>query len=227
MKYSLVVANVIILFAGAGVLTVGGLTLANHAKFNAIIGDQSYRAPAIVLLVAGGFIFVFAFLGCCGALKESKCLLILYSILLIVLFLVFLVLGILSLIFFKNDNNVETVKDEMLKSIRLYKNDPAIQESWDLVQRTFKCCGVSTGITDWVVNNEGKIPGSCCKNEEDCLSGGLFAEAANVIRSGYWGTGCLTKFMSGADIIGYVSIGIAAAMIMAIIFTCALVPSIK
>ena len=36
--------------------------------------DEHYGNGAIILCVFGSFLFVLGFLGCCGALKESNCM---------------------------------------------------------------------------------------------------------------------------------------------------------
>jgi CD63 antigen len=37
-------------------------------------------APAIVLIVIGAVIFIIAFFGCCGAIRESHCMIVTVSI---------------------------------------------------------------------------------------------------------------------------------------------------
>lgn len=62
--------------AGIGLIVAGGLVLhyANYSLF-----ETEGNGPAIALIVIGVFIFITAFLGCCGAIKESDCMLITVS----------------------------------------------------------------------------------------------------------------------------------------------------
>lgn len=39
-------------------------------------GDGLVKASAIVLIVVGSIIFLTGFLGCCGAIRESPCMLL-------------------------------------------------------------------------------------------------------------------------------------------------------
>ena len=94
-------------------------------------------------------------MGCCGAIKENKCMLYTYSTLLVLILLVEVGVGIAAFVL-KGDlkNIVTTHMKEGIKS----GNDTS---SWDRVQETFKCCGVE-GKEDW--KDAGKqIPDSCCE----------------------------------------------------------------
>ena len=42
--------------------------------------DSLIKYAAYVLIAIGGFVFIVGFLGCCGAIKESKCMLGIVSI---------------------------------------------------------------------------------------------------------------------------------------------------
>lgn len=43
-----------------------------------ISGDELWSAPA-VLMAIGAIVFIIAFLGCCGAIKESSCMVLTVS----------------------------------------------------------------------------------------------------------------------------------------------------
>lgn len=60
------------------IVSVGTTIYAVYDDFSHFL-DSSYFSPATLLIVVGGFIFVIAFLGCCGALKESTCMVLVVS----------------------------------------------------------------------------------------------------------------------------------------------------
>lgn len=64
--------------SGLAIIIVGGVLLANGSDMADLLEDvqTELKAPQIVLIVVGVIIFVIAFLGCCGAVKESRCMLI-------------------------------------------------------------------------------------------------------------------------------------------------------
>lgn len=58
---------------GLAVLIVGGVTQYSYNHYSNFVGDTWFSAP-ILMMILGGVIFVVAFFGCCGAIKESSCL---------------------------------------------------------------------------------------------------------------------------------------------------------
>lgn len=56
------------------VIAVGGILLANIGDFDLSGGDQNVQIFPIVLIVIGVASFLISFFGCCGAIRESACL---------------------------------------------------------------------------------------------------------------------------------------------------------
>ena len=48
--------------------------------YNSVFGKGGPFAPANIMIAAGVFVFLVSFLGCCGAMKQHKCMLILVSL---------------------------------------------------------------------------------------------------------------------------------------------------
>ena len=61
--------------AGAAILGIGIWTEIDPGQFDAFLGNSGYALPAKILIAAGAFVMVVGFLGCCGAIKESRPLL--------------------------------------------------------------------------------------------------------------------------------------------------------
>lgn len=55
------------------IVSVGTTIYAVYEDFSHFL-DSSYFSPATLLIVVGALIFIIAFCGCCGALKESTCM---------------------------------------------------------------------------------------------------------------------------------------------------------
>lgn len=64
--------------SGLGILIAGIVVLNDVMDFNHFL-DGRLAAPPVILIVTGLLIFVIAFLGCYGALKESPKLLMAVS----------------------------------------------------------------------------------------------------------------------------------------------------
>jgi CD63 antigen len=65
---------------GLGLLVAGALTYANIDQvdyfLDRVSNEVNFSAPPIVLIVVGSIIFVIAFYGCCGAIRESHCMIV-------------------------------------------------------------------------------------------------------------------------------------------------------
>ncbi|KAL1122699.1 hypothetical protein AAG570_003026, partial [Ranatra chinensis] len=181
--------------------------------------DDSYSRTLVIspvvhfdylLISVGVLVFVVAFFGCCGSWFQSRCMLITYFSLVIIMFLLEFIVA--SLAFVYREDLSETIKAELTDGIKEhYKNptDNGIEEIWDHVHTRFSCCGVNN-YQDWYDIKawpEKKIvPASCCiekyRNNTDCWSEG---------NQDYWYTkGCseevLMWFVSQLHIVGIIGL---------------------
>ncbi|TNM90160.1 hypothetical protein fugu_004394 [Takifugu bimaculatus] len=109
---------------------------------------------ANILLVSGIIITCVSFLGFMGALKENRCLLLTFFLLLFLLMLMELTAACILLI---NESQIgDKVKEELFRDLQK-ANSTEGMGNWDLVQNKLECCGVNH-YTDWGTN----IPNSCC-----------------------------------------------------------------
>lgn len=206
MQYLLFLANFLIFAGGITVLTVGIWTLVDKNKFSEMVGSDMYSNSAILLIFTGSIIVIISFLGCLGALKEIKCMLLTYFIILLILFLFLLTAAILGYVF--RDKVGAKIEKTMMESKDKYSTNDAIKEAWDTAQTNLKCCGTN-GPADW--NNN--IPKSCCadKTLDVCTVANAYA------------TGCKGKVemyvKDHAKVIGGVGIGIACIMLLGMIFS--------
>ena len=84
VKYFMVFFNILFTIAGCVLLGFGAWSQIDAKNYLNFLGDNYVQTP-IFLMVVGGIIFVVAFLGCCGACRESKCLIQTYACLLAVI----------------------------------------------------------------------------------------------------------------------------------------------
>ncbi|KAF6040477.1 CD9 [Bugula neritina] len=99
---------------------------------------------------------VAGFFGCCGAIRESKCRLVLFFINMLIPFLA-LVAGGVACLAYKSELP-EIALQAFQDSFDLYTDDDP-QSLVDLVQRIFSCCGVNS-YADYI-NKGVQIPFSC------------------------------------------------------------------
>jgi len=129
----------------------------------------------LIVITVFGFLFIFTFLGCCGAACTNRCMLGSYIIILFV-FLGAAAGGILVM-FLNFGDELEMAKSELKKTIPYYKVDQRHSVAtlfWDHVQPGLGCCGAEKW-EDWkearpaVLKPGMKVIDKCCKpGNDDC-----------------------------------------------------------
>nr|XP_046209182.1 tetraspanin-4-like [Oncorhynchus gorbuscha] len=169
VKYLMFVFNLIFWLGGCGLFGVGVWLSFTQSEFSSLPLSFPSLSAANLLLVAGGVTMVTGFLGCLGALKEQRCLLMTFFV---ILFLLVLTEVTLTLVLHIFHNELDTkAQDELKEGMKNYLTDEGLKKSWDNVQKMFKCCGV-TNKTDWYLVVNGTLPFSCCSGGMDqCVEG--------------------------------------------------------
>jgi len=124
---------------------------------------EQYYLFLYIIMGFGAFVMLTGFLGCCGAICESACLLGLYFGILLLLLIGELVVGIWF--FVKRGDLKDRVSDFIQKDlVSKYNSVPEIQKSLDKMQTDLQCCG-GVGCSDYV---PGQKPQSCGQNCNGC-----------------------------------------------------------
>ncbi|XP_012277952.1 CD151 antigen [Orussus abietinus] len=219
IKYLLFIFNLIFALSGIGIIVAGALVLADVGAFSHFL-ESRVIAPPIVLIVAGSIVFLVAFLGCYGAIKEHYNMLIAFAVALLIIFVIELAVGIAAAVF-KNDFSM-VMKDSLKMSMKNYTQ--ADQMAWDNVQTKLECCGVESW-KDWIeagVIDSRRLPNSCCKD----LPQGQWCSGASVNEKG-----CFEKLemrvQDGAKVLIGVGIGIAFVEVAGIVLACCVAAAIK
>lgn len=150
VKYILFFANLVFALAGLALL---GLGVAAQLQITPIvdIADISFQMAPITAMVVGGVVFLIAFFGCCGAIRENNCMLVSYSICMLILMVIKLTLAIL--IFVKLDDIVKEVPRWLNQAFA--KDPTGFQE----IEKTFHCCGPNGALSYMSLN----LPNTCCE----------------------------------------------------------------
>ncbi|KAG7495693.1 Tetraspanin-8 [Solea senegalensis] len=158
VKYLLFFFNLLFWVSGCIILGVS-IYLKVHKDSNGLLNES---IPGIDLLIAiGVIIMVLGFLGCCGAIKENRCMLLLFFVFLLLIFILLLAAGILGAV---GEGKVKDwVKERLEKLTPLSKQPADVREDLEKIQRELKCCGLVKGPSDW-----DKVPDSCLCNGTDC-----------------------------------------------------------
>nr|XP_004650158.1 tetraspanin-8 [Jaculus jaculus] len=165
IKYSMFIFNFLFWICGTVILGIAiWLRVSKHGK-EIITSGPSGSDPllAVNLLIAvGAIIMVLGFLGCCGAVKESRCMLLLFFIGLLLILLLQLAAGILGATVKPGINRVlnETLYENANLLSETSNTAKEFQEAMISFQKEFECCGLINGPSDWG-NNFQQASESC------------------------------------------------------------------
>lgn len=198
VKYLLFIFNLLFWISGCIILGVS-IYLKVTKDRNQLTNEA---LPGIDLMIAiGVIIMVLGFLGCCGAIRENRCMLLLFFISLLIIFILLLAAGILGAV---SESKVKDwVKDRLEVLIPLSKQSSEVIADLEALQGELKCCGILKGAEDWT-----KIPDSCRCNATvpDCNSSGVYS------------TTCTTQITRLMEKNMEVVLGIAFAIAILLIF---------
>lgn len=155
IKYLLFTFNFLFFVGGIAILSLFTHIRCNQADYQ--ITEQ--HLPAVNLLIfIGAVTLIFGFLGCCGAIRENRCLLALFFLGLLTMFLMLLAVGSLGAVS-RTAAAQELVEKHMRQLLPLSEQPKEIQESLQNVERAGFCCGLFDGHLDW--GNSTVVPNSC------------------------------------------------------------------
>jgi len=162
--------NGLIAVLAAACVGVGAWALADKDGFSAKITEAldgmkidgisaaDIQNAAILIVIIGSIILLVAGIGCCGAQKDSKCLLGVFFISMIIMCA--LVIAVAVVIHFFPGKIQAGMKKEFFKYIN-DETDEAAKSFVESFQKTFKCCGVE-GPNDYNTTT----PLAPCKTEK-------------------------------------------------------------
>ncbi|KAK9877356.1 hypothetical protein WA026_017753 [Henosepilachna vigintioctopunctata] len=175
----------------------------------------AYGVAPIITIVVGAVVFITAFFGCCGAVRESTCMLTTYAVILLSIFIIQIAIGVFAFLQLKDSTDFHRDLEKGLR--KPFENYPKNREVVDGLQEILQCCGIN-GPEYW--NNQ--IPPSCCTNEDKTCS----ISSRNLHQHG-----CVDELYhfleKSSTILGYVIIGIAATELIGALFGLCLASSIR
>lgn len=126
-----------------------------------------------ILIAVGAVIMVLGFLGCCGAVKESRCMLLLFFIGLLLILIVQVAAGILGASFKSEFEQILNTTLHENVDLLSGTDDRAksFQTALSKFQEEFKCCGLVNGAADWGNNFQNNYKTCECADmpESSCV----------------------------------------------------------
>ncbi|XP_029441576.1 tetraspanin-16 [Rhinatrema bivittatum] len=222
LKTMMFVFNGVIFVGGIAVLGIGVWVKVDGGSFVKILGAAVPQLTQLVnvgylCIAIGAFLLLMGFLGCCGAVKENRCMLMLFFIIILVIFIAE-VAGAVVVLAFSAVSQIflEHVNDWALKSLREdYGMEPEITTIWNATMKELKCCGFNS-YTDFknssfssMANNSYPLP--CCSSKDPCRETTIDPEVK----------GCYLAFQvflnKNGKIVGGVALGICALELAAMV----------
>ncbi|XP_045136188.1 tetraspanin-18-like isoform X2 [Portunus trituberculatus] len=216
-KYLLCFFNFVFFAAGGAVLALSIWLAVDNTSFLLLtrVSDneslQEFNHPSVmehgayVLIVAGGLVFLIGFLGCCGAAMESRTLLTLYGLMIIVIFVLEVTAGALAAVY-KTEAKQE-LQNFLKHTLKKYYSTPdqanSVTVAWNAVMSELQCCGVNNytdfeQATLWQANKSSNalVPEACCKLEGDprnFVPKDASCPSRPSEENSYYLTGCLSR----------------------------------
>ncbi|XP_008940167.1 PREDICTED: tetraspanin-1 [Merops nubicus] len=212
IKVMMILFNLTIFLGGGTLLGVGIWVAVDGDSFLDIFGTLSSSVMQVVhvsyfLIVIGAILLVIGFLGCYGAQKESKCLLMMFFSVVLIIFIAEIAAAVVALVY---TGLAETLLSAVLTPLlkEKYGVDNNFTKIWNITMAKVHCCGLSNytdfNDTRWV-EQHGTYPSPCCRTLEPCNA--TLAAESKV-------PGCFDQIVedikTNAGVVGGVAAGIAA-----------------
>lgn len=125
-------------FAGGMFIQFDGTVKEVLKSMTDVISSSSIGILSVIMLAVGGLVMLVSFVGCCGVLSESKCMIGLYCTFLILMLIGQLAIGGLGIYYGKQKIDTE-FKNHFKELIRV--NDASNMKTLNTIQTFFQCCG--------------------------------------------------------------------------------------
>jgi len=180
LKWLVFLINLIFWLAGVGILVLSIWLLFDQALLFAAKGALNYQTGTYILLITGALMTIIGFLGCCGALRESQCLLGTFFVFLMVILVAEISGGVWAYMNRAELHKMvrETVRNTVQKE---YTKDNVTTTTFDMIQQSLQCCGshdykswfgsafhpgglgrLDIGVSSQNQNISHVVPESCC-----------------------------------------------------------------
>lgn len=171
---------------------------------------ESFQSAANLLIAIGCIIMVLGFLGCCGAVRESRCMLLMFFIGIFLILALQITAGVLAVVY--KSKIEETLEKSIAEHIPFINQTKEFKDNLDNFQKENKCCGLINGSNDWGFKND--VPESC-----KCTTTNTLGCTAD----GYYEQKCLSKvsevLKDNISIIAGVAFGLALIQLIGLGFS--------
>ncbi|KAH0628617.1 hypothetical protein JD844_009976 [Phrynosoma platyrhinos] len=197
---------------GLVLLGVGIWVKVDSTSFVKVLGEATPHLMQLInvgylCIAVGTFLLLMGFMGCWGSVKESKCLLLVFFVFTLTLFIVEVAGAVVVLAFSSvADIFIEHLKKWAMKSLEEdYERQEDLTAIWNTTMKELKCCGFNN-YTDfsnsYFYQTHMEYPSVCCLDDKPCQESEIDSNKQ----------GCLHAFQvflsKNGKIVGGVALGI-------------------
>ncbi|XP_037743611.1 tetraspanin-16 [Chelonia mydas] len=199
LKTVMICFNTIIFVVGCTMVALGLWIKLGSTSFVRVLGSTSVNFVHIgyFCIVVGIMVAMLGFIGCWGAVKESRCLLRMYFLIMLVIFIAEITAAVVVFAFTQFARSV--ILDKSLTALKKkysgYKHDDIVSYGWNAFMLKLNCCGVHN-YTDFSgsafqIRTNLTYPKSCCKDPMSSACNGHNVSSVVINQEG-----CFHKLVS-------------------------------
>lgn len=173
-KFLFILLNLLLFLTGCAFV---GLSVWSFFEARGFILSSPYTAAAVLLLLCGFSFIAMSMIALCGIMKRIHKLLAIYLVVLLITTGLLIICAICAFVF--SNTLASKFRQYLYDSVREYFTSQIVQDSWDVLQRRFECCGVSPrddrddmeAYRVWQRNENFRrekgplVPESCCPSD--------------------------------------------------------------
>ncbi|KAM9832241.1 tetraspanin-1-like [Neosynchiropus ocellatus] len=178
LKLLMMAFNFLLSLCGAVLLATGIWVIVDKRSLLQLIGPLpkqilQYVIVGYVITATGGILCLLGLLGGCSAHKESKCLLMTFFSVILIIFIV--EVGAAAAIAVYSSFAESILEKWAMSALKEdYGDDEFVTLMWNNTMRMFKCCGFNNhsdfNSSLFTTTRPGKMPLPCCKPEATSCS---------------------------------------------------------
>ncbi|NWS00256.1 TSN8 protein, partial [Motacilla alba] len=145
------------------------IRVSSAQQVNACSYTSTIMLGGVNLLIAvGSIIMILGFLGCCGAVKESRCMLMLFFIALLLILILQVTAGVLGAVYKPQVEEAFNITlSEGVNALQSTTGEyKEFQKDFQELQKTYQCCGLKNGAKDWGENFDKQNDICLCEAEK-------------------------------------------------------------
>ncbi|XP_033225016.1 CD63 antigen-like isoform X2 [Belonocnema kinseyi] len=227
IKYLLFIFNFLFAVCGLAIVTVGVIFHLQVKDVSDALKDQGIPpAIPIGLIVIGAVIFLIAFFGCCGAIRDSHCMVVTFAVFLLAILIIQVAIAVYAYMQKIDSNKIQnTYRNDVF--MKYYDESSNVSKNIvDSIQSVLHCCGADSPRDYNQFARNTSIPSTCCNNPTD-VACDPYGQGEHKVFSEGCGVKVAHMFEKALKTLAGVAIGVAVVELLGIIFSLCLANAIR